>query len=294
MYGIPGFPGAIPRIKCYPTNFRFYISNQTGKRNPIKEVFMKNYFATLILLSVLTSILFAQSLRMSGPSEEPKPILADSAYKQGQQTLPASSIWAKAGGNVSAYIGKRSEPGFGHNFGWSIIQHFYNDWGLSGSVLYTRQRIFLSKLKTAFVKWDGNQDNLYRYYYDFRMDLDILEVNILLHYRFWQNKKTALYIGLGPGYSIVAKDRSKSENFVGTDIIVREGPGVSDPVDGASYAEPGAENSGYNVNLGLWLRYKQFLIQVFYSKRVYIFHGYGNAHSLFFNLGVGLNLLVGP
>lgn len=240
-----------------------------------------------ILFIISSTILFAQNYpgfnnaSSQELKEEYEHLSRDTTINSIQQFSKKSNLLVEGGINVSSFQNIISERRFGYSIGLTYSYNFNNSIGIDISGLVSRQNILVKARETASLSGEF----VHRIIYDTKISLLFLELPVMINFKIWNIGSTSCFIGLGLGYSISFKDYSRNENFVVADEIIDIPP----PVDEYYIEDSVFDNSGKNINAGIWFKHNRILVKFLYMNRRYDLKRIDRAHIFSIHFGYHLN-----
>lgn len=192
-------------------------------------------------------------------------------------------IYAQAGLNITSIQHKNSDWQSGYTAGLSVFTKITNRLRLGIYALVLKENTYLHHIKGQY--YNALDELCYTKYYDLDFSIRFFEFPAVLYFRLWQNKVSSLYMGLGTGYAIANKDRSKRTNHHFTDELITDSYCTGFAPGDYYENEENEEKSGFALTAGIVLTYKRVAIHMLYMNKRYGIEGYGKHHTVSVQLG---------
>lgn len=175
-----------------------------------------------------------------------------------------------AGLNTSSYLTEESGWRLGYRLGLTFNIKISKAVFITLPFAYTRIYALQKNVEGKYYSRDYVDESyqdyyVYKLFRDWQISVGLLEIPILLSYKFYNTKWYNISCTFGPGIVIAIKDFSKQASYTFTDEIIGTHDGAVfdsvDPVDPYPYFE----NSGFNLNTGLRFNVSRFYFDIVYT-----------------------------
>jgi len=188
-------------------------------------------------------------------------------------------LWLEAGINFSKYQNVDSEFKNGYTAGMNISHKLINQIELNYSLLLSQQNLVF---KNKFSTWTDDE-YVYKRYFDLETSMLFIEIPVMLQYKFWDNKSSSLYFGLGLGYSLSIKNEYTEYNYRNSNDILTTIDNYSVPV--CDYYEDDKDYSCFNINTSIKIKYKKVLLDFMYYNKRFLHSTIGKENTFSLSLG---------
>ena len=168
----------------------------------------------------------------------------------------------EGGFNFSDFNNSTDSQGkFGYLLGLTRNIPLNKKFGVNLSLFFSSQNILAKDLQITGT--DGQI--VYWMLYDYDINILFFELPVQINYKLIEKKSFNLYAGVGSGFSLQLKDRSKKTyiNYNGE---------IIDTISSYNYIgedDSPFEYSGININAGVWLTYNKIIFRILYINKMY-------------------------